>query len=363
MSSIEFMAMPLDRSFTSASQKPASNSTFSRAQPAMLLQQLSRDPVQREEQLGVLLQDRPAGAALPAWLLAHTNPAAAAAAGALRARPAADYAYPNVSPSSPLPPLPRDIHNDQVLFRPTAIRASPTSGGADEARADELALRGEMPGMEAQGKKRRFAEAAAEEEEVNSSHRKSPLRSSSKRPAFNHAAEPVASRFSPNEETLGTHGAPSSALQSGAALSLAERLARYDQLTVSLRSSLPHGNLSKWDVAVGRLRERVAQKPEFGSNVNQFLVFLHNQLRGSQQPSARAALHQFAALMRAKCQQNQEQSEDGNQSGAGVTRVAQGMLGASSRHALNRTTEGLGTVECDGGALPDRKVELQWLLR
>ncbi|CAI5536755.1 unnamed protein product [Closterium sp. Naga37s-1] len=327
--------MPLDRSFASASQKPVSGSTFSRAQPAMLLQQLSRDPAQREEQLGVLLQDSPAGSTLPAWLLAHTNPAVA------------------------------------VLFRPTAIRAPPNSG-ADEARSDEPALRGDVPAL---AKKRRFAQVAAEDEEVNSSHRKSPLssppRPPSKRLALTEAAVPVASRIPPNEETSGTHGASLSALQPDATLSLAERLSRYDQLTASLRSSLPHGNLNKWDVAVGRLRERVAQKPEFGSNVNQFLVFLHSQLRGSQQPSARAALHQFAALMRARCQQKQQRSEGGNQCVVGESGSLEGVsdlngmsvLGAGSRSGLNGAAEGVGAVECDRGSAAERKMELQWLLR
>ncbi|CAI6007698.1 unnamed protein product [Closterium sp. NIES-65] len=345
-----FLAMPLDRSFASASQKPVPGSTFSRPQPAMLLQQLSRDPAQREEQLGVLLQDSPAGSTLPAWLLAHTNPAAAVAAGALRARPAADCAYPDAPHSN-------DNHDAQVLFRPTAIRAPPNSG-ADEARSDEPALRGDVPAL---AKKRRFAQVAAEDEEVNSSHRKSPLcsppRPPSKRPALAEAAAPVASRIPPNEESSRAQGVSPSALQPDATLSLAERLSRYDQLTASLRSSLPHGNLSKWDVAVGRLRERVAQKPEFGSNVNQFLVFLHSQLRGSQQPSARAALHQFAALMRARCQQKQQRAEGGNQSVVGDSGSAGGL------GDLHVAAEGLGAVECDRGSVAERKVELQWLLR
>ncbi|CAI6005117.1 unnamed protein product [Closterium sp. NIES-64] len=345
-----FLAMPLDRSFASASQKPVPGSTFSRPQPAMLLQQLSRDPAQREEQLGVLLQDSPAGSTLPAWLLAHTNPAAAVAAGALRARPAADCAYPHAPHSN-------DNHDAQVLFRPTAIRAPPNSG-ADEARSDEPALRGDVPAL---AKKRRFAQVAAEDEEVNSSHRKSPLcsppRPPSKRPALAEAAAPVASRIPPNEESSRAQGVSPSALQPDATLSLAERLSRYDQLTASLRSSLPHGNLSKWDVAVGRLRERVAQKPEFGSNVNQFLVFLHSQLRGSQQPSARAALHQFAALMRARCQQKQQRAEGGNQSVVGDSGSAGGL------GDLHVAAEGLGAVECDRGSVAERKVELQWLLR
>ncbi|CAI7886165.1 unnamed protein product [Closterium sp. NIES-53] len=356
--------MPLDRSFASASQKPVSGSTFSRAQPAMLLQQLSRDPAQREEQLGVLLQDSPAGSTLPAWLLAHTNPAVAVAAGALRARPATDCAHPHAPHSS-------DNHDAQVLFRPTAIRAPPNSG-ADEARSDEPALRGDVPAL---AKKRRFAQVAAEDEEVNSSHRKSPLssppRPPSKRLALTEAAVPVTSRIPPNEETSGTHGASLSALQPDATLSLAERLSRYDQLTASLRSSLPHGNLNKWDVAVGRLRERVAQKPEFGSNVNQFLVFLHSQLRGSQQPSARAALHQFAALMRARCQQKQQRSEGGNQCVVGESGSLEGVsdlngmsvLGVGSRSGLNGAAEGVGAVECDRGSVAERKMELQWLLR
>ncbi|CAI5457941.1 unnamed protein product [Closterium sp. Yama58-4] len=345
-----FLAMPLDRSFATASQKPVPGPTFSRAQPAMLLQQLSRDPAQREEQLGVLLQDRPAGSTLPAWLLAHTNPAAAFAVAALRARPAADSAYPHAPHQS-------DNHDAQVLFRPTAIRAPPNSG-AEEPRSDEPALRGDVPAL---AKKRRFAQVAAEDEEVNSSHRKTPLSSPprplSKRPALTEAAPPVASRIPPNEETSGTLGASPSALQPDATLSLAERLSRYDQLTSSLRSSLPHGNLSKWDVAVGRLRERVAQKPEFGSNVNQFLVFLHSQLRGSQQPSARAALHQFAALMRARCQQKLQRAEGGNQSVVAESGSAGGL------GDLHGGAEGLGAVECDRGSVTERKVELQWLLR
>ncbi|CAI5514623.1 unnamed protein product [Closterium sp. Naga37s-1] len=268
----------------------------------------------------------------------------------------------------------RHVQRLWVLFRPTAIRAPP-NGGADEARSDEPAKRGDVPAL---AKKRRFAQMAAEDEEVNSSHRKSPLssppRPPSKRPALTEAAAPVASRIPPNEETSGTHGASPSALHPDVTLSLAERLSRYDQLTASLRSSLPHGNLSKWDVAVGRLRERVAQKPEFGSNVNQFLVFLHSQLRGSQQPSARAALHQFAALMRARCQQKQQRSEGGNQSvvgesgsveGVGDSRLAQGMsvLGAGSKSGLNGGAEGFGAVECDRGSAAERKMELQWLLR
>ncbi|GJP65377.1 hypothetical protein CLOP_g22267 [Closterium sp. NIES-67] len=105
---------------------------------------------------------------------------------------------------------------------------------------------------------------------------------------------------------------PSNALAAGAAASglpavlpsdadVAERLVKYDRLTSSLRGSLPPANLAQWDKAVGKLRDRVAMKEEFGNDVNGFLLFLHAQL-GAQQPSARKALQLFAAFKQAQRQ-------------------------------------------------------------
>ncbi|CAI5527899.1 unnamed protein product [Closterium sp. Naga37s-1] len=105
---------------------------------------------------------------------------------------------------------------------------------------------------------------------------------------------------------------PSNALEVGAAASglpavlpcdadVAERLVKYDRLTSSLRGSLPPANLAQWDAAVGKLRDRVAMKEEFGNDVNGFLLFLHAQL-GAQQPSARKALQLFAAFKQAQRQ-------------------------------------------------------------
>ncbi|CAI5472341.1 unnamed protein product [Closterium sp. Yama58-4] len=105
---------------------------------------------------------------------------------------------------------------------------------------------------------------------------------------------------------------PSNALEVGAAASglpavlpcdadVAERLVKYDRLTSSLRGSLPAANLAQWDAAVGKLRDRVAMKEEFGNDVNGFLLFLHAQL-GAQQPSARKALQLFAAFKQAQRQ-------------------------------------------------------------
>ena len=77
----------------------------------------------------------------------------------------------------------------------------------------------------------------------------------------------------------------------------AKRVWHFDQLTAVLRETLPENQRGRWDAVVDKLKMRVAERPQFGENVNGFLMVLHKQMEACKgmdaRPSAKATLFHF----------------------------------------------------------------------